>query len=90
MSTTRAKRSGAAPQQIYSIRRFGTIHDMNHAKGYGFIADDAKVYRFFHANAVEDCQFGDLSIGMEVSFEPTHTVKGPRALKVRREERGKR
>lgn len=72
-------------------RRFGKIHDMNFQRGYGFIMDDGhQVLRFFHANSVEDSEFTELTIGMEVSFDPTHTVKGPRALRVRREERGQR
>jgi cold shock CspA family protein len=48
-------------------------------KGYGFIrADDNREY-FFHRSGLKNCQFDDLTIGKEVTFEDAESDKGLRA-----------
>lgn len=38
--------------------------------GYGFISSpDSENDTFFHANNLEGCEFNDLSVGDELSFE---------------------
>lgn len=68
----------------------GTVWQVNAERGFGFIREnEGGVHYFFHANECKDGPIEDLVSGMGVSFLPAQTVKGPRALDVRREEGGR-
>ena len=52
-------------------------------KGFGFIASDDGVDRFFHASGIrKPLQLGDVPEGTLVTFEDEVSPKGPRACDV--------
>lgn len=66
-------------------RRHGTIVRRIVDRAFGFIRDPASGEEFFfHASALENCEFGNLQDGEAVSFAPKTTPKGLRAEEVRR------
>ncbi len=63
----------------------GTIARMKKDNGYGFITpDDGSKDVFFHAQAVVDGIYDELTEGDKVSFEIEQGPKGPAAKDVRR------
>ena len=61
----------------------GKIRTLNTAKAFGFIqGEDEKDY-FFHRSALQNVQFGDLTLGQAVEFRATSGDKGLRAEEVR-------
>jgi cold shock CspA family protein len=70
----------------------GTLKNLNHMKGYGFIKSDKADY-FFHRDSFDGhwkdlCDDYDLDKEIELEFEPTRTDKGLRAEEVRRTDGG--
>lgn len=52
-------------------------------KGFGFIkCEGEEKDLFFHADALTNAQYNDLSEGDKVSFDIEQGPKGPRAVKV--------
>ena len=62
----------------------GTIKQVHHDKGFGFIRDARGQEFFFHRSAVQG-DFEDLRDGQRVSFDEEPSPKGPRAANVRPE-----
>lgn len=84
------RKEASTPAEVLPFagdRAYGEVVQLDHGRGFGFILDAGGTERFFHATACEpqDC-FEQLKIGDSVSFEPRLSEKGPRAMKVRREE----
>ena len=61
----------------------GKVKTLIEKKRCGFITgEDGRDY-FFHISALENIQFEEITIGMEIkSFEPKQNPKGPRAEKI--------
>ena len=57
----------------------GTVVRLMKDKMFGFIRTSGGTDFFFHASAVKNIKFVDLSIGMKVQFEEGESPKGPRA-----------
>jgi cold shock protein len=58
----------------------GTIKNVNHEKGYGFIIDSNGIEHFFHRSGLEAReQFASLRHGLRVQFTSVDAPKGPRA-----------
>jgi len=58
----------------------GTIKNVNHEKGYGFIVDSKGVEYFFHRSGLEVREaFALLRHGLRVQFTSVDAPKGPRA-----------
>lgn len=55
-------------------------------ESYGFIEDDEGHELYFHAHAVRDVSFKDLTVGQRVAFREEKGEKGPQAIFVRPEE----
>lgn len=65
-------------------RRAGEITTIFGAKGFGYIMEDGGGVDefFFHASALENCEWEDVSPGDKVTFRIQDSQKGPRAVKV--------
>lgn len=63
----------------------GEITFLDFDKGFGFIKADGQEF-FFHAQVCDEIPLEEMQVGWGVTFEPSYSNKGPRALKVRREE----
>jgi len=58
----------------------GTIKNVNHEKGYGFIVDERGIEYFFHRSGLEVREgFTHLRHGVRVQFTSVDAPKGPRA-----------
>lgn len=58
----------------------GSIRLLNAEKRFGFIKSTVTgVEYFFHGSALKNCQFDELEVNDEVTFEDTEGTKGPRA-----------
>jgi len=58
----------------------GTIKNVNHEKGYGFIVDERGIEYFFHRSGLEVREgFAQLRHGLRVHFTSIDAPKGPRA-----------
>ena len=63
----------------------GTIKDVRHDKGFGFVKGADGVERFFHRSQVVPARDFDLMApGMGVEFDHAEHAKGPRAVNVQR------
>lgn len=65
-------------------RKAGEVTTIFGAKGYGYIMEDGGGIDefFFHASALENCEWEDVSPGDKVTFRIQDSQKGPRAVKV--------
>lgn len=63
-------------------RMRGTIVRIKRESGFGFIRGEDGTERFFHRSAVTHGTFEALNERQGVTFEPTTTDKGPRAVEV--------
>ena len=62
----------------------GTIKNLTD-RGFGFIAVDGEEKDlFFHRNELKGVSYEELKVGDRVSFEKTHSPKGPNATNVTR------
>jgi len=57
----------------------GTVKNVNHDKGYGFIRGKDGAEYFFHRSALRNISIDDVTKGREVTFEMEESEKGPRA-----------
>ncbi len=63
----------------------GQIKRIVRDKGFGFVASEDGIDRFFHQSAVSrNDSFDEMSEGDAVSFEDDRSPKGPRAKNVNR------
>ncbi|MGH2371163.1 MAG: cold-shock protein, partial [Chloroflexota bacterium] len=67
----------------------GTVGDLVIDRGFGFITGEDGQQLFFHRNALQGTDFGELAPGVAVEFDVRHHVEGdepgehPRAVNVR-------
>lgn len=64
-------------------RRAGTVKRCVRERGFGFILDGDGEEFFYHRADLENCEFESLLEGASVTFVPTSTAKGARAVEVR-------
>lgn len=57
----------------------GTVKRIVPGKGFGFILGSDNQEYFVHRSSVLDQRFEELQEGQAVTFDPTHSNKGPRA-----------
>jgi cold shock CspA family protein len=60
----------------------GRIKTVRSIEGYGFIASEDGVDRFFHRSSCVGMTLSDTLIGLYVEFEPALRSKGPCAVSV--------
>lgn len=61
----------------------GKIKKLVAERNFGFIQAEGGQEVFFHASAVAQHAFADLSVGQAVNFDLEHGEKGPKAANVR-------
>jgi CspA family cold shock protein len=60
----------------------GFVADWCEPRGYGFIVGEDDKRYFFHRTQICEPGLEFFDLGQRVSFEPTDTPRGPRALAV--------
>ena len=60
----------------------GKIYRVVQDKGYSWARTEKGIDYFVHRSELRNVRFEDLTVGMEVEFQPVETMKGPRAVQV--------